>query len=305
MKRVKILLPVLLLAAGLALGSCYKEEPIDPDKVYVNLGGESWAESDLDKWLYENFTKPYNIEVRYKWSYLNGERQYLLTPVDETVVEPAMLLFKRTLLDAYEEYFGPDGGSTFLKTVAPKTLILMGSVGAQQTKQKLAEAAGGIRISIWGLNRLLTTDAGYKESVIRSTIHFMHHEFAHTLHQKKMYPVEFQTLTPGLYITNWETSSNATANSLGFVSAYARASSNEDFVETYAYILNQGKAAFDALVASAPAEARTALLAKESTIVEYLKHSWDIDLYDIDGGTGLTTIVQTAIGDVIAEGIGI
>jgi hypothetical protein len=54
-------------------------------------------------------------------------------------------------------------------------------------------------------------------------------------------------------------------------------------------MLIEGKAGFDAIVNSAPAEAQPLFRQKEQIVVQYFKDAWNIDFYS------LQTRTQTAI----------
>ena len=99
---------------------------------------------------------------------------------------------------------------------------------------------------------------------------------------------------------------------LGFISSYATASPDEDFVEMLSRIVVYGKEAFDQRVAEATSiynnpslnagmtyDPGAALRQKEAILVSYLKQVWGVDLYDPSPGVkGLVTLVQEAISDI-------
>ena len=94
MKKTKILYGVLLLGLTLGTLSCREKETIADDIVIPGLGGTEEAANELDKWLYENFTEPYNIEVVYRW---DAAQMYTtlasrLVPVEYDAVEPMICL---------------------------------------------------------------------------------------------------------------------------------------------------------------------------------------------------------------------
>jgi len=65
MKRYNNIFLAALFGATLLLGGCREEEKIADDLYIPGLGGEEYAENELDKWLYQNYTLPYNIDVVY------------------------------------------------------------------------------------------------------------------------------------------------------------------------------------------------------------------------------------------------
>ena len=44
------------------------EDKLNLDQEIYGLGGNDEQKNELDKWLYENYTQAYNIEVKYKWN---------------------------------------------------------------------------------------------------------------------------------------------------------------------------------------------------------------------------------------------
>ena len=101
---------------------------------------------------------------------------------------------------------------------------------------------------------------------------------------------------------------------LGYVSSYACAGPDEDFVEMIARIAVFGPEWYEKKVARAkelylnatsaldfaydPSEA---LRQKETIVVSYLKDIWGINFYDQDGEKGLVTLVQEAIDYVTSD----
>ena len=106
--------------------------------------------------------------------------------------------------------------------------------------------------------------------------------------------------------------SDLEATKLGFISSYATANSDEDFVEMLSKIVVYGREAFEQRVALAtsiyndPAQKAgmtydpgAALRQKEAILISYLKQVWGVDLYDPSPGVkGLVTLVQEAINEI-------
>ena len=86
MKR--IIRNMIILLAGMALlASCRVVEKID-DNIYIpNLGGQEIPEdekNEIDKWLVEQFTDTYNIEVIYRWdaAQMHSDYDHKIIPVE-------------------------------------------------------------------------------------------------------------------------------------------------------------------------------------------------------------------------------
>lgn len=301
-----------LVASVILIGnaSCSKENPIVVDPNIVGLGGEKYAKTEVDEWLYENFVKPYNMEVKYRFSQFEQDLNKMLVPVREDVVIPVMETIKRVWINPYTEV----AGDAFLKSLAPKKYVLVGSPQYNNGLILLGEAEGGRKITIFRLNWFNNNPQTEEELVeqkelIQSIMKTVHHEFVHTMHQITMYPEEFMNITPAGYTASWTNVDDDEAKKLGFISPYACANSNEDFAETISRILVYGREAFNKRVEEASAiyndpkqntgmqyDPGEALRKKEAIIITYLKDVWNVDLYDpAPGVKGLETLVQEAI----------
>lgn len=294
----------------LAGSSCSKEDKLDENTKIYGLGGDEYTETPIDKWLYESFVKQYNIEIKYRFNQFELDLNKTLVPIKEDIVTPVMEIVKRVWIDPYDKL----AGSTFVKNLAPKKFVLVGSPQYNNGTITLGEAEGGRKIVIFRLNWFNTKavtaeEIATQKDLIQSIMKTVHHEFVHTMHQTILYPEEFMNITPAGYTSSWNNVKDIDALKLGYISPYACSNSNEDFAETISRILVYGKAAFDKRVADATAvykdpkqnEGMTydpgiALRKKESMVITYLKDVWNVDLYDpAPGVKGLETLVQEAI----------
>ena len=298
-KNILALLLVMLFAA------CESDKINDPDRNFLGLGGEDWATSEADIWIYNNLTNPYNIDVKYRWDQSEIDINKTLVPIKEELVIPMLKIVKKVWIEPYEQQ--TDG--SFIKKLSPKRYILVGSAKYKESGITIGEAEGGRKIVLYRCNDF-EGNLDNRE-MIQSIMKTAHHEFGHTMHQTIMYPVEFNNVTPGAYTSSWENGSEDDALKQGFISKYSRAAPNEDFVEIISRVALWGKDWFDQKVEDAealyldpstnkgltynPAEA---LRAKESIIVNYLKSNWGVDFYDTDEREGLVTLVQKALNNV-------
>jgi substrate import-associated zinc metallohydrolase lipoprotein len=274
--------------------ACSKDD-LTPDSILLGMGGDTWVKSELDEWLYQEFVIPYNMEIKYKWDPYEVNLQKMFVPVEESKVKDLMTAVKKIWVMPYEN----KAGSRFIKILAPKRYVLVGTPEYNGTSQTLGYAEGGNKITILDVNTFDKTSAAN----VRSRLKTVEHEFAHTLHQTVLYPEEFTTISYDAYTGNWNTTPDAEFPSYGFVSKYARANSDEDFAETVSYIIMNGRAAFNSYVASAGTIGGTRLRAKEAIIVNYFKQVWNIDFYETYAGAkdGLVDITQQAIADFVAN----
>ena len=314
----------LLLLSGICtsfLSSC-SEESLNLDQDIYGLGGKDEQKNELDKWLYDNYTKAYNIEVKYKWNSYELNTTAQLVPIMERFVKPSMDMIKRVWFDPYKQL----AGDKFLKEMTPKKIVLVGSPEYNADgSYVLGQAEGGRKITLFDGNSYNPGDGDW----IRSIMHTIEHEFAHILHQTKMYDANFKKISAGDYNpTGWTSESEVSALLAGFYSSYAMSGVDEDFVEVASLIMVYGKEWRDyridllkSLTTSKPSDnetpeetaqrlalatqaqtALTKLLAKEEIVINYFKNVWGVQFYDDGmGNKGLVSLVQDAIDEIVKE----
>jgi substrate import-associated zinc metallohydrolase lipoprotein len=259
--------------------SCGKEDDLDVTQP-VGLGGETWAQGSIDKWVLDSLTNPYNIAVKYRWDPWELALDKTLTPPDESKIIAAMSAVKRVWIDPYT---AETGSELFIKRFAPKQFVLVGSVQYNSNGTVvLGQAEGGNNITFFDINQNFDKN---NVTSIKRMIQTSHHEFAHVLHQNVMYPQEFKFISTNLglpgYTATWFNVPEEDALSWGYITPYSMASYDEDFVEMVANMLMEGKQRFDEIVASTNETARAALRAKEQIVVTYFREVWNIDFYSL------------------------
>lgn len=277
------------------LSSCGKDKinPADADNIN-GLGGDVWTPGQIDNWIKDTLTTAYNMSVQYKWNQFEdlSDITAILVPPREEVVVPLLSSIKKSWIDSYVA----EGGDAFFKKIVPKYIYMVGSPAYSENgtiKQGVAE--GGRKIILLDVNRV--TVKGMQGYVPADSVYFkrmlwiIQHEFGHILHMNVLYPQDFKNLNSSLLTTNWTDYTDAEATRDGFVTNYAMNGSDDDFVETIAYMLVEGKAGFENLIASIPAgitdrgttqaQAVARLRSKESIIVNYYKQVWNIDFYKL------------------------
>ncbi|MDR0667971.1 MAG: putative zinc-binding metallopeptidase [Prevotellaceae bacterium] len=279
----------LIIAMMAAMVSCTREEQLDPDTILLGMGGDQWVRTELDDWLYHEFVQPYNMEVKYKWDPYEINLQKNFVPVDELKVKDLMNAIKKVWIRPYEK----QGGADFIKKLAPKRFVLVGTPEYNDQTPTAGKAEGGNKITIFDVNTFDNTSP----TVVGKILDVVQHEFVHTLHQNVLYPEEWMTICSEFYTGSWNATPDNAFRPLGFVSKYARANPSEDFAETVSYILTHGQAAFDNYVNGAGDEGAARLRTKESIIVNYFKTIWNIDFYETYAGArnGLVDLIQEAM----------
>lgn len=305
MKRFNNIFLTAVFGATLLLGGCREEEKIADDLYIPGLGGEAYAENELDKWLFLNYTVPYNIDVVYRWDAAQAYSSLSdvqLVPVEFDAVQPMMAALRDVW---FEPYIQATGSLDFLKEVAPKKIVLVGSPEYQNGFYKLGQAEGGRKILLLNVNNF---DAS-NEAELKEALHTIVHEFTHILHQTKLFSQEYQTISTGRYNSNWTLLNDSEARRLGFITNYSMLNKDEDFAEMVSGILVFGYDWFkETVLAEAEKStenphAKADLEAKLAIVETYFKETWNIEFFDNEttGEKGLETYFRIAIEDVVSN----
>jgi substrate import-associated zinc metallohydrolase lipoprotein len=282
---------LLLICTLLAVASsCKKEDAIGTTIFDTNDQLDPTSASySFDSLLRESYLKPYNLDFRYKMQDLGSDMSYNLVPVSFAKAQVMAKLIKYLWFDAY----GAVVGTEFLKENGPKIIHLIGSPAYNPNSGTilLGTAEGGIKVTLYTCNDIDPTDV---EMLNENYFKTMHHEFAHILHQKRNYPVEFGTLSKGTYSPlGWQSKTDSEAASLGFVSPYGSSQTREDFVEIIANYLVKNDADWDNILLMASknglnnkgielpddgVDGKALILTKLDMASKWLKNSWNIDI---------------------------
>lgn len=237
---------IILGAAALLLtfSSCRSEDDFTDSIFDTSMPAidQTKATYPFDKWLYDNFLMPYNVEVQYQFNFPASDPNFQLTPADYNRSQVLAHFIRYLFYDVYTKY----AGDNFMKQYGPRIFHFIGSTGYSPTTgtEVLGTAAGGVKITLYNVNEVkrYTDDVSYSpedvEVLNERIFHTMHHEFSHILHQTKSYPVTFGQVTSGSYdpIT-WQERDSTTTHQLGYVTHYASSANYEDFVETLSCII--------------------------------------------------------------------
>lgn len=304
MKRYNNIFLAALFGATLLLGGCREEEKIADDLYIPGLGGEKYAENELDKWLYQNYTLPYNIDVVYRWDAAQAYSslsEVQLVPVEFDAVQPMMAALRDVWFEPYIQATG--NSQDFLN--APKKIVLVGSPEYQNGSYKLGQAEGGRKILLLNVNNFDASD----ENELKESLHTIVHEFTHILHQTKLFDKKYQEISTGRYNSNWTLLKDPEARRLGFITSYAMLNKDEDFAEMVSGILVFGYDWFkDTVLAEAEKStenpnAKADLEAKLAIVESYFKETWNIEFFDNEtsGEKGLETYFREAIEKVVSN----
>jgi substrate import-associated zinc metallohydrolase lipoprotein len=284
MKTISIIKFGLSALAVVLLASCVIDDFTPLTTAPPGLGGDTYVQDDIDKFILDSLTVPFNVAVNYKW--LPGQLDFPsdITPPDKDLVVP---LLKGLLAVAYSPYTQQTGSTAFLRHYLPKTLELAGSAEYLPNGAIfLGQAEGGTAMLLYQVNQYSRAKADSNN--FKQMMHTMHHEFGHILNQNVQYPVSFKTISTG-YTGNWYNISDADARQLGFITSYAQAAPDEDFVEMVSSMLTGGPNGpsggydeYEALLTQAGSTTSTGYLTikqKEAVVVDYFQRVWNIDFY--------------------------
>lgn len=264
----KIYLYTLLLFSAWAFSSCGKSDAIDSESIFDT---SEVQRNEFDTWILNNYTRPYNIDLKYRMEDIESSLGYNLVPAEYEKAVKLAHIVKYVWLEAYDEVAGID----FTKQYVPKVIHLIGSAAYNSNNTMvLGTAEGGMKVTLYLVNSLQINAA------LLNTYYFktMHHEFGHILNQKIAYDPDFQTISEADYIGgNWYQYSTTQAHQKGFVTPYSMSEPGEDFVENVALYVTNTPEYWAALLKDAGTGA-TKINAKFEIVYNYMKNSWGIDL---------------------------
>ncbi|WP_335967019.1 putative zinc-binding metallopeptidase [Galbibacter sp. PAP.153] len=229
----------------------------------------------LDIWIREQYINPYNIDVLYKWNdneIDNG--RYLYPPTLENI-QPLMEVVKYIWIDSYNEL----GGGDFIKKIAPRQYVLVGGYNVNPGGTiTLGIADSGMKITLFNVDYLDLDD----RETMREFFHTIQHEYCHILNQTRPFSPDYDKVTPSGYIGNWTDYNDFEAREEGFISAYSRANSFEDFAEMTSALLTYSAEEYQDILDSIESEESVRLIKqKEAIVADYYLKEWDIDIYEL------------------------
>lgn len=270
----------------LTLVGCKEENKIKNESQLIDeqIGQELSIEAQkFDAYLTENYVKPYNVEVKYRFDKKESNHNYVLVPAQyERSIEMAKLI-KYLCLEPYDRI----APKNFLRDHFPKMLMFVGS-GALNNNgtMVLGTAESGKKVVLYRLNSLdlKKTSIDLLNELYFSTIY---HEFSHILHQKIEIPTVYKELSASDYVddswnTHWE-ELNKKSIEAGFISDYSSKNAHEDFVEIIAHYITLSEEAWEkklkeAAGADGKAKGRAILEEKTTLVKNYLLNIWKLDI---------------------------
>lgn len=263
---------LLAFVASFALMSCSDDDP-SSESIFPTTSPKRDA---FDKWLLENYTFPYNVEMKYKMEDIESDMKYHLVPADSAKTAKLSIIMKYLWFDAYNEVVGPD----FIKENMPRTIHFIGSPAYNsEGTMVLGTAEGGLKITLYMVNSL--DDKTLKDYDTMNTYYFhtLHHEFTHILNQKIPYDQSFKLITESGYVSgDWYTISDKTAHQAGFITPYAMVEPLEDFAEMLSGYVTKSQSEWNAILADAGTTGAASISAKLDIVRNYMQDSWNVDI---------------------------
>ena len=247
--------------------------------------------SVLEVWLLDNFVKPYNIDIRYKFQ--EGDHdvaRYLHSP-NESNVRPFAELLQKVWIDPYNTV----GGEDFIARFAPREFVLSGGFNYNPGNPTitLGFAEAGARITLFNLDFIDFTLLDFGPGLVSyiNPIKTVQHEYGHILNQHISVDVNYGLITRAGYTGQWFDFNLDVAQSLGFITRYARNNERDDFVEMVSEMLIRPRADYDAIIDAIPSiNAQAILRQKEAMVVEYYITNFNIDFYALQELTSQAVI---------------
>ncbi len=263
---------LLAFVASFALMSCSDDEP-SSESIFPTTSPKRDA---FDKWLLENYTFPYNVEMKYKMEDIESDMKYHLVPADSAKTAKLSIIMKYLWFDAYNEVIGPD----FIKENMPRTIHFIGSPAYNsEGTMVLGTAEGGLKITLYMVNSLDEETLKDYDTMNKYYFHTLHHEFTHILNQKIPYDQSFKLITESGYVSgDWYTISDKTAHQAGFVTPYAMVEPLEDFAEMLSGYVTMSQSEWNAILADAGTTGAASISAKLDIVRNYMQESWNVDI---------------------------
>jgi substrate import-associated zinc metallohydrolase lipoprotein len=289
MKIMKKILITTLIISFFTLGFTACESDDDPDTSKSVIVDSQREENDFDRWITENYVKPYNITVKYRMEDIESNMNYYLVPAEYKKAIQICKLAKFLCLEAYDEV---TGSKDFIRSNYPKLIHLVGSAAYKNNGNiVLGTAEGGLKITLYYVNSIQMNTTWLNHYYFKT----MHHEFTHILNQTKPFTTDFNAITPTGYVADsWSDVYSSEDKSLpdGFISPYSSSEPNEDFAELVSLYVTTSADGWAEKLSKAGTSGASLLNAKFDIVYQYMMDNWDIDL------NVLRDVVQKRQGEI-------
>ena len=122
---------------------CCSEDDLNSNSIFGPEAGV--VENAFDVWLYNNYTKPYNIKFKYRFEDKESDETYNLAPAEYDKAVALAKMTKHVWIESYAEV----AGENFIRTYCPKIMFLVGSFAYNsQGSVVLGTAEGGLKVTL-------------------------------------------------------------------------------------------------------------------------------------------------------------
>ncbi len=233
MKRYTYLLLLIVFAA------CSQEEDLSDESV-VEQNAIIQNQTELDTWIYENYTKPYNIEIKYRWDKNASQPGSFSYPPMQDKVKGILEAAKYIWLETYT--LPNVGKKDFMKGKNPIRIYMYGGPNLDNKGVELISKPNtdAIEMNIYNVNDFDANDYNKVFILARS----IHHQFAKRL--MELYPYDrdkFMNISKKRYLSSTDDIEildltqerlfqlSNYANKRGFFTQHSRISAEDDFAE--------------------------------------------------------------------------
>ena len=168
--------PFLFFLLSVLLTVSCSDERLSPESVVEGYRSQH-EETELDNWIYEYITKPYNIAVEYRWDRNHAQAESYTYPPKTDKVKSVLEAVKYLWLETYTQ---PSvGGINFMKGKAPIRIYMFGGKNLDSNGVELIcnANAAATEMYIYNVNNFDAADEEKVFMLMRS----IHHQFAKKL----------------------------------------------------------------------------------------------------------------------------
>ncbi len=253
MKKYIYILFLTILTACSGSDELSEDSVVDKNRVIKN-------QTELDLWIYKNFTKPYGIEIKYRWDKNTAPQGTYNYPPEQAKVKEVLEAVKFLWIETYT--LPNVGGKDFMKGKNPIRIYMYGGRNLDSRGVELISSPNstGVEMSIYNVNKF--DSKNYDEVYMLTRI--LHHQFARRL--MELYPYKrdaFLSVSKKKYLPSTEDIKllnlsqkriyqiRESANKLGFFTHLSRLSAEDDFAEIISTTLTNSQTAIKGALISA------------------------------------------------------
>ena len=183
---ILIILPLLFL-------SCGKDNDTSSESGILSQGGDEQSlnpQNALDRYIEKTLSKPYNIDIVYRFLEREIYRSYTFAPTQYEKAVEFVNVFNYLFIEPYIRVTSQQ----FMKEHSFNSVVLIGEPAFNPSGVKITGFANaGIKIHLLEVNNMEPNNIYYLNDNILATLY---HENAHTWHQAKLFSTEYEHIVP-------------------------------------------------------------------------------------------------------------